>query len=287
MEPYTRATVVERRHVAVHWSAIFAGALTAAGAWLLLQLLGTGLGLAAVDTDDLGALRRAGMGTNAWSILACLAALGAGGYLATRLSQTRDAKVAATHGILTWAMTSVFGLIATVFAMSIVAAGVGHREASHDPTLGRDPVALEGDLESSLAPVNAHQHALGRPAITVDQLAESARGSDPDHFAYPTLADRLAKTSSLTRAEAQDAWQQFGASTGDIVDRANRLVAEQARVNRIAAATGHAILAAGLALLLGLGGALLGSRVALKGFGLPRRRTQRIDHTAPYPIVRE
>ena len=300
MEPYTRETVVERRQVAVHWSAIFAGALVAAGLWLLLQMLGTGIGLASIDTDDLGALRRAGIGTNAWSIVACLGALFAGGYVATRLSHTRDQKLAATHGLLTWAMTSVFGLVATVTAMSFLAAGVGHREAAHDPALSRDPVALEGDLDASLAPVNARQHDLGRPDVTVRQLVDSARGMDPDHFDYPTLGDRLAKASSLTRAESIDVWQRFGGSTGEVVDRANRLAAEQARVNRAAEQTGHAILAAGLALLLGLGGALLGSRVALTGFGKltqrlhrhhrdreARREATRIEHTAPYPTVRD
>lgn len=283
MDPYTRETVVvERRALAVHWSAVFAGALVAAGLWLLLQMLGTGIGLASIDTDDLGALRRAGIGTNAWSIIACIASLFAGGYVAARLSATRDRISGGAHGLLTWALTAVFGMAVTVVGMSFLATGVHHKEYAREPALDRDPVALAADLDVALMPANAHQRELKRPTVTVPQIVEAARGENPDALDNGRLADKLATASSLTRAEAMDVWSRIGGSTADIVDRSNRLAAEETRANRNAAMTGHAILAAGLALLLGLGGALLGAMAALK-----YTRPRVIDHTAPYPVVRD
>ena len=259
MDPYTRETVVERRAFAVHWSAVFAGALVAAGLWLMLQLLGTGVGL----------------GINAWSIVACIGALFAGGYVAARLSQSRDKLVGGVHGLLTWAFTAVLGFTAVVG----VSAASRHREVA--PAIDRDPVALATDLESSLLPVNAQQRELGKPVVMVDQIVDSAHGANPDAIDTAKLADRLAAVSTLTRAEALDVWARIGGSTGDVIDRSNRLAIEEGRMDRQRAMFAHTLLAGGIALLFGLAAALLGSQLAA------RRFTRRIDHTAPYPIVTE
>ena len=80
----SRETVIDRRQPYLHWSAIFGGALLATGVWILLQVLGTGVGLSAVDTSDASSLRGVGIGTGIWSIIAPLIAMFVGGLLVGR-----------------------------------------------------------------------------------------------------------------------------------------------------------------------------------------------------------
>ena len=98
MSPITREAVVERRQSHVRWSVIFAGTVFSIGLWILLQSLGMGLGLAAVDTDNAGSLRGVGIGTGIWSLIAPLIALFVGGLVVGRMMGVRDRLGAAIHG---------------------------------------------------------------------------------------------------------------------------------------------------------------------------------------------
>src|SRR5688500_9590820 len=98
MKPISRETIVDRRQTQMRWSAVFAGTALAVGLWILLQMLGMGIGLSAVDTDDAGSLRGVGIGTGIWSVIAPLIAVFVGALLVGRLSGTRDRKVGAMHG---------------------------------------------------------------------------------------------------------------------------------------------------------------------------------------------
>ena len=51
----------------VAWGAIIAGTLIACGVWLLLHLLGMGVGLTAIEPHDVGSLRGVGVGTGVWT----------------------------------------------------------------------------------------------------------------------------------------------------------------------------------------------------------------------------
>src|ERR1041384_3980556 len=59
MQPtITRETIlIDRRQPMLRWSAVFAGAACSIGFWMLLQLIGVGVGLAAVDVNNAGSLR--------------------------------------------------------------------------------------------------------------------------------------------------------------------------------------------------------------------------------------
>src|SRR5438477_10327762 len=82
MRPIIRETIVERRQPQMRWSAVFAGAVVSVGLWVLLQMLGTGIGLAVIDTNDPHSLRGIGIGTGIWSVIAPLLALFFGGMVA-------------------------------------------------------------------------------------------------------------------------------------------------------------------------------------------------------------
>src|SRR5436190_6171171 len=110
MEKITRETIIDRRQPLIRWSAVLAGSALAVGLWILLQTLGMGLGLAAVDTDDAGSLKGVGIGTGIWSLIAPLIAMFFGAYVAGRLAVTHDRRIGAIHGSVMWGLATVVGL---------------------------------------------------------------------------------------------------------------------------------------------------------------------------------
>ena len=75
VKPISREIIINRRQPLVRWSAVLAGTALAVGLSILLQTLGMGIGLSAVDTDDAGNLKGVGIGTGIWSMPAPLIAL--------------------------------------------------------------------------------------------------------------------------------------------------------------------------------------------------------------------
>ena len=57
------------------------GFAIAVGGWLLLQMIGMGIGLARVDVDPAGELRGVGIGTSVWTLVAPIIAMFAGGHV--------------------------------------------------------------------------------------------------------------------------------------------------------------------------------------------------------------
>src|SRR5688572_9428782 len=101
---------------AVSWAAVLAGAVGAAALSLVLFLLGTGLGLAAVSpwaSEGISG-KAAGVSTILWVTFVQLMAAALGGYLAGRL-RTRWVTVHTdevffrdtAHGFLAWAVATL------------------------------------------------------------------------------------------------------------------------------------------------------------------------------------
>jgi MFS family permease len=111
MKPFSRETVVDRRNPAVRWGAVVAGTATAIAVWMLLQMFGSGVALAAYDVRDLDRMRGIGIGSTAWSVLAPLIALFLGGMLAARIAGHHERRVAGVHGLLVWAFTTILGVV--------------------------------------------------------------------------------------------------------------------------------------------------------------------------------
>jgi MFS family permease len=146
MRPIARETIVDRRQPALRWSAVFAGATVAVALWVVLQLIGMGGGLAALELDDSGSLRSIGVGTTVWSMLAPLVALFVGGLVAGRLATTFDRKVGAAHGFVAWAIASIAGVIAMAWLVSALAAGAMHAAYGQMPT--SDSVLVDPGLRA-------------------------------------------------------------------------------------------------------------------------------------------
>jgi hypothetical protein len=134
MQPISRETVmVDRRQPVLRWSAVFAASICSIGFWILLQLIGVGIGLSSVDVDDITSLRGAGIGSTAWSLISPLIAMFLGGYVAGKLAHTYDRKLAGAHGLVMWALTSIAGLFATIWIVSMVASGAARHRAFDGP----------------------------------------------------------------------------------------------------------------------------------------------------------
>ena len=105
--------LVERPKLGAHgfWSSIFAASVASFGIWLVLHLLGIGIGLTAIDPDDPSSLRAIGIGTGIWSLVAPLIALFIGGLIVGRLAPTWNQMNGAIYGIVVWAVTVVAALV--------------------------------------------------------------------------------------------------------------------------------------------------------------------------------
>jgi hypothetical protein len=292
----SRETVlVDRRQPALRWSAVFAGAACSIGLWMLLQLLGLGIGLAAVDVNDVRSLQGAGIGTTVWSLIAPLIAMFLGGLMAGKLAQTSDRKLAGAHGVVMWALTAVVGLFATISIASMITARATRSGGAFDGGQGmasswdRNPTgdysagspAGAVDTDALLGPINQRLAAQGKAAVTAAQLDAALRGvarSGIAHgnFEQELLVDQLVAHTHLSRADAADVERQLEArwEPRDGEPYAIERSVERATLGA-ADAAGKALTTVGVSLLLSLIASVLGAVLALhrsrRGGGERRR----------------
>lgn len=90
----------------ISWGSVFAGAIIALAAQLVLTLIGTAIGLATLDptTSDNPSATSLGIGAGIWLVLSSLISLFLGGYIAARLGGTFNGWL---HGLTTWATVTI------------------------------------------------------------------------------------------------------------------------------------------------------------------------------------
>lgn len=283
----------------MRWGAVLAGAVLATGLWILLQTLGMGVGLSAVETDDAGNLKGIGIGTGIWSVLAPLIAIFIGAYFAGRLSATRDRKVGAMHGAIVWALSTLLGLWAVVSLISGLASGamkIGGAAASAGATVVSGAARAGGELQPMqslgidtndlLGPINQRLQEQGKPTVTADELnatmrAVAQRGVREGELDRNVVVEELARNTKLSRADSEDVanhimarYQAGKQEVGERVDQAQ----ERAKDVALEAAdkTGKALLAGGVMMLLSLAAAIAGGAIGVPRY---RERTERADAT--------
>lgn len=224
---------------AVSWGAVIAGAVGAAALSLVLFLLGTGLGLAAVSPWAREGISgtAAGVSTIVWVTVVQLLASAMGGYLAGRL-RTRWVTVHThevyfrdtAHGFLAWAVATL--LMATLLSSAIgaavssglkaggeiakttvAAAGAGAAAAASDNKQGANPLgyfvdSLFREDPNRAAPANAAPPSTS--ASKPDQIPEvtrifanalqSGQLADSDR---QYLGQLVAAKTGVTQAEAE------------------------------------------------------------------------------------
>lgn len=111
----------------ISWGAILAGTLTTLALMFLLNILGLGIGLTAIDPmTDPEPFKGIGIGTAIWWILTNLAALFTGGLVAARMSGYTSNLDGALHGFLAWSLYLVIGVVTLTSAVGGALNGVGN-----------------------------------------------------------------------------------------------------------------------------------------------------------------
>jgi hypothetical protein len=276
MQPTITREIIDRRQPTLRWSAIFAGTAIAVGVWGVLQLLGIGVGLVAIDPDDATSVVPAAIGATAFSTLAPIVAMFAGGWFAALLANTWDRHVAITHGLITWGLASVIGISMTV----LIASAVGHGAAQVDRYDGVADSRF-AELEDAVAPINRTR--ADAPLVTSEQLVAAARAAhDDDGYDREKFIEELDDVSSLDKAEATRVIDQLGPRAATIVRMAaTPTPAEHATMFAMEKA-GKGLLALAVAMLLSVVTVIAGALVALRGDD----RRRHVNTTAPYPVAK-
>jgi hypothetical protein len=275
----TRETIVDRRQSSIRWSAIIGGAAIALGVWGLLQLIGLGVGLVAIDPDDATSVRPAAIGATAFSTLAPLIAMFVGGWATARLASTWDRTIAGTHALIMWGLGSVAGLAMTI----LVASAIGHGAARMDDHAGRDVIDTRvADATDALAPINERLRADGKAQVSGEEVLAAARAAhDHDGYDRDDFIAKVDKLTALDKADATRVVDQLGSRAPGLVAVAATPTPAEHDAMFAANRAGKGMLALGISMLLSVVTALAGALIAMRE--APRRREPHT--TAPYPVT--
>jgi hypothetical protein len=272
--PGTPVVVTAERSAIVSplgWSAILAGATVALGVWLVLHVLGIGIGLTAVDPEDAGTLRGVGIGTGVWSAIAPILALFIGGLVAGRMAPTINTANAAIHGAVVWALTALVSMILVSMAVSsavkgAAAAGRGAIEAVAGAQL-EDLGLSRADL---VAPINERLEAEGLPPVSARSLEAAARDAirsavREGKIDREQLVQSLTRNMALTRPEAERVATLVEQRVAQARERAGE-AGEQATRSALQAAeaTGKVLLVLSIVMILGFAAAVAGAIASVR-----------------------
>lgn len=190
---------------AVSWAAVFAGAVGAAALSLVLFLLGTGLGLAAVSpwAGEGISGSAAGASTILWITLVQLLAALLGGYLAGRL-RTRWVTVHTdevffrdtAHGFLAWAVATL--LMATLLSSAAGTALSSGLKAGGQ--VAKSAAAMAGAGVAGAAAGSGDANPLGYyvdSLFRVDRQQAAPANTSPPNVAQPASPDRIPEATRI------------------------------------------------------------------------------------------
>jgi hypothetical protein len=258
------------------WGAIFGGAVTALGVWLLLDVFGLALGLSRIDPSAIRNMRPWGIFVGVWSAITPLIALFVGGWVAGRGAGFLGRPSGAMHGLVVWGLTSLagaaaFALVAAALiggAASIGQAAIragGEAVGALAPSGGVATAYLGLDANQALAPVNARLMAEGKTPVQAGELQRATT----DVFQSAMASGRL-DHEALVGAVASSNPGLSPADAEQIADRleaqfAQRVAAVQAKAEAAARSAKTGVLTAARTsgrALWGLFGSLLLSLIA-------------------------
>ena len=274
---------IERQAIAspIGWSSILAGAAVAVGSWLVLHLLGIGIGLVAIDPDNASSLRGIGIGAGVWSLIAPVIALFIGGLVVGRVAPTINSVTAAIHGAVAWAITAIAFVVMITMLVGSMMRGVaragdlatnvaGSAIGAAAGGVGPASSALGLSAEDLVGPLNERLAAQGMPPVEASQLsaavreiaATSVRTGSVDRA---TIVGILSERTDLSQQQVEvlagqleDKLREAGAGAQDMMREAGGHALSAAE------ATGKVVLALSLAMLVGLGAAMLGALLSVR-----------------------
>ena len=261
------------------WGAIIAGVVAALVTQLLINLLGIGVGLSAVNvanTADNPDASTFSIGAGIWWTLSGIIASFFGGVVAGRLCGAAQTNTARWHGLVTWCATTlvIFYLLTTVLgsivggtfsALGSTLSGVGRTAASAATGIAQatDTGGLEAQVRSLVNPSDTQSAqnnivAYIRASASGDQRAANE--------ARDRAVDSLARVANISPDEARTRLGQVEQQYRQTMDQAKQQATQAAEVARKSAA--RAGLFGFVALVLGAAAAWFGG-----GIGTPRSET--------------
>jgi hypothetical protein len=284
----------------ISWGAIFGGAVTALGIWLLLYAFGLAVGLTVLDARDPSSLKPSGIFTGIWAVVTPLIALFVGGMVAGRGAGVPGRREGAAHGLVMWGLTTLVGAYIVVVALAAAMSGVASVGQAGGSAVGAaaSGAASGGgaaewfglNADDALRPINRRLAAEGKPTVTAEQLTAATRdvvqrGVREGRIDRSLLIQSIAQNTSLSRSDAEELtdrieaqWQRARGELGDRLQGAAQ--SAQAGALRAAKESGKAFWGLFGALLLGLIAAVAGGATGAPGGGGGGGRRERV----PEPI---
>lgn len=138
----TMSTVAERPlRGRVSYRAIVAGTLIALMTYMVLMLLGAAIGLSAFEPEA-DVAQGVGIGLAIWTIVALAASTYLGAWTASCVARTPLRRDGAFHGVVTWALASLIGLLLVGNTLGAVMTRTLGIAGQSIPTLVQSPQAL-------------------------------------------------------------------------------------------------------------------------------------------------
>lgn len=167
----------------VSWGGVFAGTAVALVAQITLSLVGIGIGAGAIDPGTTNSPSADSFSTGAavWWLISAIVSVGAGAYVAGRLSGRPRASTGGWHGLITWALTTLLTLTVLSSAVGGVVGGTLRGAAGVASQLSAEDQALVQGLMSGdpQAAQQAREQAAERLSeargIPQDQALEQVR----------------------------------------------------------------------------------------------------------------
>jgi hypothetical protein len=195
---------VETQRSGVSWAAVFTGAVAAAALSLVLFILGSGLGLAAISPWSYNSVAAIGVTTILWISFTQLAASAVGGYMAGRLRtkwtslHTDEVYFRDTaHGFLAWAVATLLTAMLVSGAMraalsGAIDAGTGAAKVTAMAGAGAAAAAARDGADSgAINPVDYFTDVLLRTDKPTDVSGANVRGEVLRIFANALPAGSL------------------------------------------------------------------------------------------------
>jgi hypothetical protein len=265
-------------HRRISWAAIFGGVILVVTIQLLLGLLGAGIGLGTVNTNngttpDAGSL---GMGAGVWWIVSSIIALGFGGYVSAWLAGIEIKWDGILHGLITWGIATLLTIYLLTSAVGSVigggfsavggaasAAGSGVKDAAQPlaQAAGVSPDMLQQQAQAYLQPTNPDPATMSPQDAqkeVVTNLATYAKGGPDAAGAKERVVTIMAAQQHISHDEAAKRFDDTQAKLQQARDHATQAAKNTADASA-AAASKTSFAAFGNLLLAAIAAAIGGS----------------------------
>jgi len=269
-------------HRRISWAAIFGGVVLAVGIQLLLSLLGAGVGLGTVNTND-GTTPDAsslGVGAGIWWVITSIIALAFGGYVSAWLAGIELRWDGLLHGLITWGIATLLTIYLLTSAVGGIigggfsaiggvasAAGSGVKEAAQPlaQAAGVSPDVLQQQAQAYLQPTNPNPATMtpqDAQKSVVTNLATYAKGGPDAAAAKERVIAIMAAQQRVSRDQAATQFDDAQVKLKQAKDQAVQTAKNAADAS--ASAASKTSFAAFADLLLGAVAAAIGGSLAVQ-----------------------